>query len=180
MDIIDFFVKYRPKLHVIKVVWKPTLNRRIVCNTDGASRGNLDSSAYGFPLRYTVGNLIYVESHYFGIAANMEAEARVLCQALSYCRSNGLVNVQVQTDPLVLKQMVTKELRILWEMIEIMEDIHRKMYEMQVEMVHIYREANKLADHIVNEGFQHEDKLPFNQFSDLPSMTRKLLNMDGI
>lgn len=133
---------------------------------------------YCFCLRSTEGNLIYAESQCFGTVTNMEAEAKVVCQALSFCINKGITNVQMQSDSLVLKQMLIKDQKVPWDMVEIIESIQAKMQAIQVEMVHIFREANKLEDYIVNQVFNHDSKLQFHQFGQLPAMAKKILNMN--
>lgn len=83
----------------------------------------------------------------------MEAEDKAVYQALNFCINNGLTNVQLQTDSLVLKQMVTKKWKIPWDMIEIIEAIQSKVQAIQFEMMHVYREANMLADYNSKSSF---------------------------
>lgn len=56
---------------------------------------------------------------------------------MKFCINKGMTNVQLQTDSLVLKQMVTREWRIPWELIDIIEDIHSILQNIHVEIVHI-------------------------------------------
>lgn len=58
VDIVEFLNNYKPKLFYLKVAWKPTHGGRLICNTDGASKGNPSLSAYGFCLRDGAGNLV--------------------------------------------------------------------------------------------------------------------------
>ncbi|KAK6791473.1 hypothetical protein RDI58_010554 [Solanum bulbocastanum] len=48
------------KLYYLPVCWKPP-EGILKCNTDGASRGNPGRSSYGFWLRNSVGDLVYVQ-----------------------------------------------------------------------------------------------------------------------
>lgn len=76
--IVEFFTKYRPKLHVLPVAWKLKQDGWITCNTDGASREDLLWSTYGFCLRDAMGNLIYAEAQNINTTTNMEAEAKAM------------------------------------------------------------------------------------------------------
>ncbi|KAH0714764.1 hypothetical protein KY285_009081 [Solanum tuberosum] len=59
-------------------------------NTDGAIKGNLGKSAYGYCIRDKDEDLIYVEAHNIGEATNMEAEVAAMWKALQFCFLNDL------------------------------------------------------------------------------------------
>lgn len=42
----------------------------------------------------------------------------------------------------------------------------------------IFREGNELADFLVNLAFENTGRLEFNSFTDLPSLARKIVNID--
>ncbi|KAK6780202.1 hypothetical protein RDI58_022386 [Solanum bulbocastanum] len=52
-------LEYRPILHYLAVKWTRLHERCVKCNTDGASKGNLGESAYGFCIRDSSGDLLY-------------------------------------------------------------------------------------------------------------------------
>lgn len=79
-------------------MWKSTTSGGVVCNTDGASRGNPSQSAYSFCIRNEEGNLLFMEAKCIGIATNIEAEARVIMEALNSCVEKDFSKVLVQTD----------------------------------------------------------------------------------
>lgn len=39
-----------------------------------------------------------------------------------------------------------------WELVEIIEEIRSMMQQMRVQIIHIFREANRLANNIANEA----------------------------
>ncbi|KAK4736468.1 hypothetical protein R3W88_000165 [Solanum pinnatisectum] len=57
----------------------------------------------------------------------MEAEAKAILEALKYCIRKKLNQVQLETDSLVLKNIINRNWRIPWELVEIMEDIHNML-----------------------------------------------------
>ncbi|KAK4718726.1 hypothetical protein R3W88_017064 [Solanum pinnatisectum] len=59
-----------------------------------------------------------------------------------------------------------------------MEDIHNTLGKITVNVRHIFREANQLADCIANSAVNTEDKQIFLNFQQLPSKGRKFLNID--
>lgn len=52
------------------------------------------------------------------------------------------------------------------------------MEQLNVQIQHIFREANHLADYIANTTMDQEGIQQFHSFSQLASMGRKILNMD--
>ncbi|KAH0712341.1 hypothetical protein KY285_007894 [Solanum tuberosum] len=175
---VDTLKSYKPTLYFRIVKWLQPKEGWITCNTYGASKGNPGQCAYGFCLRDSSGDLIYAEAQSLGIATNMEAEAKAVLEALKYCIRKKLNQVQLETDSLVLKNMISRNWRIPWELVEIMEDIHNMLGKITVNVRHIFREANQLADCIANSAVNTEDKQIFLNFQQLPSKGRKLLNID--
>ena len=45
--------------------------------------------------------------------------------------------------------------------------------------MHTFKEANKLVDCITNIAINQENRQQYHIFQDLPSIARKILNMDG-
>lgn len=119
--------------------WKPPKIGWITCNTDGASKENPGQSAYGFCVRNSTGNLIYAEEKSIGETTNMEAEAMAICKALQYCKINGFQQVKVETDSPFLRNMLIKNWRIPWEIIERVEDIQEIIHTMQIQVRRIQR-----------------------------------------
>ena len=48
----------------------------------------------------------------------------------------------------------------------------------QIQIVHIFREVNQLANCITNISINQENRQQYRRFKDLPSSARKILNMD--
>lgn len=48
----------------------------------------------------------------------------------------------------------------------------------EVDVTHVYGEANQLADSIVNKAFKHQGRTQYHHFAQLPSSTKKNLNRD--
>ncbi|KAK4722151.1 hypothetical protein R3W88_012384 [Solanum pinnatisectum] len=59
-----------------------------------------------------------------------------------------------------------------------MDDIHAIVEQINVQVQHIFREANQLADYVANTAINKEAKQVFFNFNQLPSRGRKLLNID--
>lgn len=74
--------------------------------------------------------------------------------------------------------MLSRDWRIPWDVVKITEEVKRLMKETTIQVVHKYRETNKLVDVIASIVILRESMQQYNAFSLLPSMARKILNMD--
>jgi len=68
--------------------------------------------------------------------------------------------------------------RIPWVLVERIKDIQEIMPHMVVTIKHIFREANQLADYITNVAINKVGKQHFQNFNQLTSMGRRILNID--
>lgn len=64
---------------------------------DGAWKGNPGSNIYGFCLRNSCGDLIYAEADNIGITTNVEAEMRVILEAIKYYVTKQVRKLILQT-----------------------------------------------------------------------------------
>uniref|UniRef100_M1AL57 RNase H family protein n=1 Tax=Solanum tuberosum TaxID=4113 RepID=M1AL57_SOLTU len=177
-EMVDTLQRYKPTLYYHIVSWRPPEEGWITCNTDGASKGNPGQSAYGFCIRNIEGDLIHAEAESIGLATNMEAEVHAIWKGLQFCLRQVFVQVRLETDSLVLKNMIIRNWRIPWELVEKMEEIQEMIHQMNVQVKHIFREANMLADCIANTAVYTVEKQEFHNFNQLTSMGRRILNID--
>ncbi|XP_059290876.1 uncharacterized protein LOC132044416 [Lycium ferocissimum] len=144
---------YRPLICTKTVYWKFPFERWYKCNTDGASRGNPGPSSYGFCVRDWNGDLVYAQCQKIGQSNNVIAEARAILEGLKYCVEKDLHPLIMETDSLMMKNIVEGKWEAPWCIITMVDRLKRLM-----------------------EGFHvHQGSL---LFSDLPSAGRKLLNLD--
>ncbi|XP_060196277.1 uncharacterized protein LOC132625704 [Lycium barbarum] len=129
------------RLKIIKVVWKFPPSGWLLCNTDGASRGNPGRSAYGFCLRNIDGNLIYAQAADIGITTNTNAEVMAIVEAMRYCRNEGLDNIIVQTDSEMIYKILEEGWKPLWGIFNWIEEILEIKNAMTVSFSHILREG---------------------------------------
>ena len=52
------------------------------------------------------------------------------------------------------------------------------MGTIRIQIVHIFREVNQLANCITNISINQENRQQYHRFQDLPSSARNILNMD--
>ncbi|KAK4714445.1 hypothetical protein R3W88_020352 [Solanum pinnatisectum] len=177
-QIVDNLQNYKAALHYQVVRWMKPPEGWVACNTDGASKGNPVRSAYGYCIRDKNRDLIYAEAQSIGETTNMEAEVTAAWKTLQFCVQSGLRQVKLETDSLALKNMISGSWRIPWEIVEKVEDIQEIMQQINVQVWNVFTEANQLADVIANTAINTEHKLVFQYFHQLPSLGKRILNID--
>ncbi|WMV33613.1 hypothetical protein MTR67_026998 [Solanum verrucosum] len=76
--------------------------------------------------------------------------------------------------------MIRKEWKIPWELIDKIEKIHEPMKSLNIQIRHIFRKANQLAEFITTTAIdqEQEGKLQYQHFNQLPGIAKGILNMD--
>ncbi|KAH0781476.1 hypothetical protein KY290_001074 [Solanum tuberosum] len=169
---------YKPRLYHCIVRWEAPQEGMMKFNTDGASRGNPGSSAYGFCLRNNHGDLIYAVAENIGITTNMEAELRAILEGIKYCVAKKVEKLIVESDSLLIVKIIKEVWKVPWELADYFDDLKREMTKIEVTIQHIYREGNKLADYLANLAINASEMKTFRSFEQLPSMGRKIMNME--
>ncbi|XP_060170637.1 uncharacterized protein LOC132601572 [Lycium barbarum] len=177
-ELVVFLEGYKPILISKIVYWRLPYERWYKCNTDGTSKGNPGPSSYGFCVRDWHGDLIYAECKELGLNSNVVAEARAMMEGLVYCVNHEFHPLVLETDSLLMKNVVDGICEIPWCIITEVERIRRMKAEFNVLIYHVYMEGNTLADFLTNLAFDFAGTISFNSFTDLPSAGRKILHLD--
>ncbi|KAL3537919.1 hypothetical protein ACH5RR_001285 [Cinchona calisaya] len=92
-------------------------------NVDGSALGCQGHSAGGGILRNSEGNPIFAVSMYFGIATNMEPEARALLEGLRLGIHKNILVALIELDSLMLHNVLHNAAPILWKIDHIVREI---------------------------------------------------------
>ncbi len=118
---------------------------------DGASRGNPGPGSYGFVI-YENGNVIAEQGKTLGSVTNNVAEYEGAIQGLAKCQELKATEVTLKSDSQVLVRQLNGQYKVkaphLKEMVERAKTLI-KSFE-RVQLVHIPREENKIADKLAN------------------------------
>ncbi len=120
---------------------------------DGGSRGNPGPAASGAVLVGPQGEILDEVGHYLGRATNNVAEWTALCIGLEAAARRGIRTLAVRLDSeLVVKQLLG-EYRV--KHVDL-QPLHRRAISLfkkfeHVDVAHIPRAKNKLADRLVNQ-----------------------------
>ncbi|KAK6786457.1 hypothetical protein RDI58_014982 [Solanum bulbocastanum] len=107
-------------------------------------------SSYAYCLRDREGNLIFAQADEIPETTNVEAETVAIKEAIYHCTTRGFPRVTIKTDSLLLKNILEGNWEIPWNIRIIMEDTLTLMQYSTVNIEHIYREGNTLADYLAN------------------------------
>lgn len=100
-----------PKILVLK--WKMPASGRLKLNSDGRAKGNPGLSGGGCILRDSEGNVRWAVAAFYVVQSNMVAEARAMLCGIRKCREEGIVQVDVEADSLILVQILNGSWKVL-------------------------------------------------------------------
>ncbi|XP_059310222.1 uncharacterized protein LOC132061411 [Lycium ferocissimum] len=112
-------------------------------------------------------------------STNTQAEAMAILKALKYLNENQLDKVVIETDSLLLKNIIQRVWEVPWQILTTMEEIWKLMEGKIVVVKHIFREGNKVANHLANLALDKGDLIATN-FREMDSQGRKLVNNDKL
>jgi ribonuclease HI len=129
---------------------------------DGGSRGNPGPAASGAVLLDPNGELVEEIGAYLGIATNNVAEWTALVIGLEAAAKRGIRRLGVRLDSELVVKQLRGEYRVkhagLQPLYRRALDLLRKFAEVDVR--HVRREQNKLADKLVNRVLDQEAPAP--------------------
>lgn len=122
---------------------------------DGASRGNPGPAAIGFVLLDPNGGTVVEMGSMIGIATNNVAEYQALIAGLETARTQGVDDLEVRLDSLLLVRQVNGEFRVKAENLK---PLHRRAVGLlrefaRVEVAHVRRHLNSRADALANAAY---------------------------
>lgn len=121
---------------------------------DGAARGNPGEAGCGAAIFATDGKVVKELSRYLGRATNNVAEYEGLLMGLEALLQIGAKKIRVQSDSQLLVRQLSGEYRVKDEKLRVLFTKAMKLLRQfdSYRIVHVYREANKVADRLANRG----------------------------
>ena len=124
--------------------------------------------------------MISVFSEYLGKCTSLQAEAKTLLIRMKLCVQRGFIeNLVVESDSLMLIRILLKIYQCPWSISREVENIVQ-VARVGFQFTSCYREANKVADVLSNEGYAYPDQLVcvYESIADLPTMARGEYRLD--
>ncbi|MQM00045.1 hypothetical protein Taro_032767 [Colocasia esculenta] len=164
----DFGFSYLPPVKMVKMVrWIPPLHGPLL-NVDGASKGNPGPCGGGGIVRSTTGTVLFAFSHFYGAGTSLLAECRAMCDGVLMALEKGVHLDQISTDSLVLVNSLRSGIPPSWECVRWWRLEHDFVQQHQVQVKHVYREANQVADALANFACNVRCNGSFTSSSQLP------------
>jgi ribonuclease HI len=128
---------------------------------DGGSRGNPGPAASGAVIVNPAGEVVAEAGRFLGIATNNVAEWTALLIGLEAAAQAGIRRLDIRMDSELVVKQVRGEYRVKHESLQ---PLHRKALALlrgfeQVDIKHVPRKLNKLADSLVNAVLDREADL---------------------
>ena len=129
---------------------------------DGGSRGNPGPAASGAVLIGSDGRILHEVGHYLGVATNNVAEWTALKLGLEAAIEHGVSSLAVRLDSQLVVRQVSGEYRVKHPDLQ---PLHLRVKSLlrkfaHVDVRHIPREENALADAVVNRVLDQEASRP--------------------
>ncbi|OIT07102.1 hypothetical protein A4A49_24098 [Nicotiana attenuata] len=145
---------------------------------DGCSKGNPGSSGGGGIIRDHRGHMILAFADYFGLCSNNVAEAMAILQGLCICIDRGFLKIIVESDSLMLVNIINNKVRPPWQIHSIMAQIGQLIQKGSFLFVHIFREGNVIADQMASLGEKVRNQIAFTEDLSLPRQVRAYLKQE--
>lgn len=129
---------------------------------DGAARGNPGPSGIGIYLTQD-GKELIKKGFFIGIKTNNQAEYLALLVGLFYSLkySKNTDHIDIYTDSQLLARQMTGEYRVKNpELLKLYKQVQNILKDLDYKIYHIYREKNKQADKLANDGIDKQLEFP--------------------
>lgn len=173
----EAIARLRMSVNVVPVRWRCLAPAVVKLNADGCSRGNPGRSRGGGLLRDRDGQVILAFSCYFGEMTCLQAEVKALLHGVQLGIARGLANVHLESDLLVLVQIIQGRVKCSWVVQRDVQELLRYSRHYK-EISHCYREANKPADRLLKLGADSGELIVYDSFLDLPRLVRGDVTLD--
>ncbi|XP_075082707.1 uncharacterized protein LOC142166891 [Nicotiana tabacum] len=178
-DVLHMMENYTPKLKIVKVLWEFPMIGWIKINTDGASTGNPGRSSIGFCIKDELGDVIYACGKTIQETTNTVAEALAILEALRYAAQHNFNYIWLQTVSMLLNNVIEGCWKPPWLIVDHVEEIGRLLERCTCKVSHIYREGNKLADHLANYAIEN-GTFESHGYRLLDTQGRRIVNGDKL
>ncbi|OIT20671.1 hypothetical protein A4A49_38227 [Nicotiana attenuata] len=144
----------------------------------GCSKGNPGSSGGGGVIRDEIGDVQCAFADFYGHCSNIMAEAKAMLQGIIICKDRITGHIIVESDSLVLVNIINYRLKPPWEIGLIIDLIIGLVQDGNITFVHILREGNTVADSLANLVESLRNQVIFNNIASLPGYIKALVAMD--
>ncbi|KAK4736878.1 hypothetical protein R3W88_000575 [Solanum pinnatisectum] len=99
-------------------------------------------------------------------------------EGLQYCFENNLSNIILETYSLAMVHILNGDWETPWSVTMEVNSINRLRNLISIRVQHSLREGNTLADFFANLVFHFAGTYEFNQYQEVPSEGRRIINLN--
>lgn len=164
---LGFRCRFPPR--IVKLVrWIPP-DQGLVLNVDGASKGNPGPCGGGGCIRDSRGKLVLAFSFFYGVGSCLVAETWAMCDGIRLANEHGLSLSGIRTDSAALAtSLCLPGVEVDWVSLRWWREINQHLTRNGVNVSHVYREANRVADALASFACHIKHNTVFHSPNDLP------------
>lgn len=134
-----------------------------------------------FCIRDEEGKMIYAESRVMEKISVIEVEIKALRMGIEYCIEHDLVPLIIETDSLMAQKILCGIWEVTWSISLNVGYIKGLMMDIEVEVLHTYREGNSVADFFANIAFNFAGtrRKQFFNINDTPQQVQTIIQQES-
>ena len=130
--------------------------KKLILYSDGASKGNPGDAGIGISISTPDGEVLREIGEYIGTATNNYAEYAALIRGLKEAVELGATSIELRTDSELLARQLAGVYKVKSPNLQ---PLHQEAVSLlrcfaSVSISHVFRELNKRADELANEGIK--------------------------
>ncbi|CAL5426615.1 unnamed protein product [Camellia sinensis] len=126
-------------------------------NTDGASKNSPKLAAAGGIIRDWMGKWIFGFCRNIGHSSSIETELWAMRDGLKLAFDLNLTEIEVEIDATIMQNLILGNFNHCHQLSNLIHDYRYLLDQFRTSTIsHTYREGNKCADLLANEGFNHK------------------------
>ncbi|MQL98153.1 hypothetical protein Taro_030857 [Colocasia esculenta] len=162
-------------VHLVR--WSPPVSG-LVLHVNGASKGNPGPCGGGGCIRDSSGKLIFAFAHFYGVGGSLMAEVRAMCDGLRLASDYGFPLKTICSDSMILVNSFNSNKSPSWDCLRWWRAAQSLIDISYTQVVHIFGQANQVADALANVGCKNTSNQLFFSSSSLPRECKGPLTMD--
>ncbi|KAL6209952.1 hypothetical protein ACLB2K_020891 [Fragaria x ananassa] len=139
---------------VIEVNWHPPLYGCIKLNTDGAWKSSSNKADYGGVFCDYSGKVMGAFSSNLDIPSSVAAEVMVVIKAIELASEREWKHIWLEVDSELVLSFLRSSTLVPWQLNVEWRNCLYQISQINFYSSHIFREGNKVADALVNEGIK--------------------------
>lgn len=173
----DIIEKLRPIVIWRQVAWSKPSDGRLKVNTDGSFFSGNGNTGIGGIIRNEAGDLLMAFSIPIQCNSNNQAEALAALH-VRWCKQNNFCRCDLELDSQLVSDMISNGDTNNLKLKRLIGDIVHITSQVDVQVMHCFREANQVADYLAKLASQSRNSTSFTSFNQLPREVKGLFQLD--